>query len=102
MSFQTYPNIAFVVEQLSYYNSNLLISYLHIIKQILGYLKRSNSLNIEWKKNLVEYSSDKRYKEFRVIKYADSSYAGNIEKYKLNIRYNFFFGYAIVTWYSKQ
>lgn len=37
-----------------------------------------------------------------MVRYADSSYAGDIDDRKLITRYCFFFGGGIVTWYSKQ
>ena len=47
LSYKSCLNIVFVVEQLSYHNSNLQVCHLCIVKQVLPYLKRTIMLGIE-------------------------------------------------------
>lgn len=72
----TWLGIAFVIGQLSCHNSDPQASYLHIAKQVLWYLKRTSTVEIVWGKDLVD--NRKKYKSYRIIGYADSSYARDI------------------------
>ena len=71
-------------------------------KQVLRYLKNIISLGIQWERNPTNYKSDGRYGELGMMEYTDSSYVGEIEDRNSIARYYFFFGRAIMTWYSKQ
>lgn len=59
------------------------------------------TLDIKWGKDLTGHQSSKKYKEFGVVGYADSSYAGDLEDRKLISRYYFLLIRAIITLYSK-
>ena len=48
------------------------------------------------------YNQEDKYGSFRVVGYADSSYAGDIDDRKSITEYCFFLGGAITTWCSKQ
>lgn len=43
----------------------------------------------------------KIYKDLEVIEYANNSYVSNLKNKKSIIKYYFFFGKVIITWYSK-
>ena len=47
LTYGTYPNIIFMVKQLSYHNSDLQIRHLCIAKQVLRYLKKTITLGIQ-------------------------------------------------------
>ena len=102
LSCGTRPDNAFVVRQLSCHNADPQIGHLYITKQVLRYLKGTITLGIKWGNNPAGHRSREKYKKLEVIGYTDSSYAGNLEDKKLITRYCFFFGRAIVTWYSKR
>ena len=101
LSCGTRPDIAFVVGQLSCYNSDRQIGHLRIAKQVLRYLKGTITLGIEWGNNPAGYRSGGKYGELGVVGYADSSYAGDLEDRKSITEYYFFLSGAIVTWCSK-
>lgn len=67
---------------------------------MLCYLKGTINIGIVWGLDLAEYY--KKYNPMRIVGYADSSYTRDSEDRKLIIRYCFFFGRGIITWYSKQ
>lgn len=102
LSYGIHPDIAFVVGQLSCHNSDPRVGYLRIAKQVLCYLKGTITLDIEWGNNFAGYQLGGRYGELRIVKYANSNYAGNLEDKKSIIGYYFFLGGAIVTWCSKR
>ena len=88
--------------QVSCHNSNPCIKYLRIAKQVFCYLKNTIILGIEWENNPVGYKAGEKYGEMGILRYADSSYASDIEDRKLIPKYYFFLGGIVITWYSKQ
>lgn len=102
LSCGTHPDIAFVVGQLSCHNSNPQIRYLCIVKQVLRYLKETITLGIKWKNNFADHRLGRKYRELGVVRYADSSYAGNLEDKKSIIGYCFFFSRVIIIWCNKR
>ena len=102
LSWATRPDIAFVVGQLSCHNSDPQTGHLRIAKQVLRYLKGTITLGIQWGNDPAGHQLGGIYGELGVVRYADSSYAGNLEDRKSITEYCFFLGGAIVTWYSKQ
>lgn len=64
--------------------------------------KKIITLGIEQQNNPASHQLGEKYGELGIVKYVDSSYAGDLENKKLITRYCFFFGRAIITWYSKQ
>ena len=102
LSCGTRPDIVFVVRQLSCHNSDLHKEYLHIAKQVLRYLNGTITLGIEWENNLAGYRLGEKYRELGMVRYADSSYAGNLEDRKSITRYCFFLARGIVTCCSKR
>lgn len=55
-----------------------------------------------WENDPAGHQSEDKYGSFRVVGYADSNYAGDLEDKKSIIGYCFFIGGAIVTWCSKR
>lgn len=100
LDYRTRPDIAFVIGQLSHLNSDPLVEYLRIIKQVLRYLKKTNTIGIIQGKDLAGYQ--KRYKSHKVISYANSSYTEEIDDQKSITGYSFFFRRANNTWCNKQ
>ena len=76
--------------------------HLRIAKQVSPYLKGTIILGIEWGKDPPRHQSRGRYGELRIVGYADSSYAGNLEDKKSITGNCFFLAGAIVTWCSKR
>lgn len=81
---RTQPDIAFVVGQLSWHNSDLPAGQLRIAKQVLRYLKGTIILGIIWGNNPAGH----RQKD--------------VEDRKSITRYCFFLGGAITTWCIKR
>lgn len=102
LSYGTRPDIVFMVGQPSHHNSDPCIGHLRIAKQILCYLKKMITLDIKWGKDPVGHQLGGKYGELGVVKYADSSYTGNLEDRKLITGYCFFLSGVTVTWCSKQ
>ena len=75
---------------------------LRIAKQVLRYLKGTMTLGIEWGNDPAGHRSGGKYGEMGVVRYADSSYASDLEDRKSIAGYCFFLGKAIVTWCSKR
>ena len=101
LSYETQPDITFVVGQLSCHNSDLHVGYLYIAKQVFCYLKDIITLDIEWGNNSTNHKTRKKYREMDLIGYADNSYIDDIEDRYLITRYYFFFGRGVITWCSK-
>ena len=97
LSCGTRPDIAFVVGQLSRHNSDSRARHLRIAKQVLQYLKETITLGIEWSRDLAGYRLGENYGKLSIVKYADNSYAGDLDNRKLITGYCFFFGGGIVT-----
>lgn len=91
-----------MVEKLNYHNSNPRIGHLYITKQVLRYLKKTITLDIEWENNPAFHQLGEKYEDLGIVRYVDSKYAANLEDKKLIIGYCFFFSRAIVTWYIKR
>ena len=72
----TWLGITFIIGQLSRHNLDLQAGYLCIAKQVLWYLRRVSTVEIVWEKDLVD--NREKYKSYRIIGYADSSYARDI------------------------
>lgn len=102
LSCGTRPNIASVVGQLSWHNSDLRAGHLRIAKQVLRYLKETITLGIVQENDLADHRCEDKYRPLGVVGYADNNYAGDPEDRKVVTGYCFFFGGAIVTWCSKQ
>ena len=102
LSCGTCPDIAFVVGQLSRYNSDPQVGHHWITKQVLRYLKGSITPCIEWGRDLACHRLGEKYGKFGVIEYVDSSYTGDLNDRKSITGYCFFLGRDIVTWYSKR
>lgn len=101
LSCGTRLDIAFVIGQLNYHNSDPQVKHLRIAKQVLRYLKGTITLGIKWGNNLAGHRSGERYGKLGMVEYADSSYAGNLKNRKSITGYSFFPDRAIVTWCSK-
>lgn len=101
LSCEIQPDIAFVVGQISRHNSDPYMGHLRVTKQVLRYLKNTITLGIEWGNDPAGHRAEEKYRKMYVVRYANNSYAGDIEDRKLIIGYYFFFGKGIVTWYSK-
>lgn len=97
LNYGTRSDIAFVIRQLSYYNSEPQIRHLHIAKQVLHYLKSIITLGIKLRNNLASHQSEWKYGKLEILEYTNSSYVGNLKDRKLITGYCFFFGEAIVT-----
>lgn len=102
LSCGTYPNIAFVVGQLSGHNSNPRTRYLCISKQDLHYLKGTIALGIVWGNDPADHQCEDKNGSLGVVGYADSNYAGDLEDKKSITGYCFFLAGAIATWCSKR
>ena len=102
LSCGTRPDIAFVVGQLSRHNSNPRVGHLRIPKQVLCYLKRTITIGIAWGNDPAGHRVGEKYREIGVVKYADSSYADDIEDRKSITEYYFFLGGGVITWCSKR
>ena len=102
LSCGTHPDIIFIVGQLSCHNLDPWTRHLRIAKQVLRYLKKTITQSMEWENDPAGHQSGGKYGELGVVRYTDSSYAGNLEDKKLIIGYCFFFSRAIVTWCSKR
>ena len=102
LSCETRPDIAFVVEQLSHHNSNSHVGHLCIAKQVFSYLKGTITLGIEWGNDLLGHRAGEKYGEMDVVRYTDSSYAGDIEDKKSITGYCFFLDRGVITWCSKS
>lgn len=89
---------------MSCHNSDPRVKHLRIAKQVLQYLKRTITFGIEWGRDPAGYrsGSGRKYSEHGVVRYADSSYTGDINDRKLITRYRFFLEKDIVTWCSKR
>ena len=96
LNYKIRPNIIFVIGQLSYHNSDPQIGHLCIAKWVLHYLKKIITLGIRWKNNLIGHRLREKYEDLKVIRYADSSYANNLENKKSITKYYFFISRAIV------
>ena len=55
---ETRPNIAFVIKQLSRYNSDPQVSHICIIEQTLWYLKEISSIKIIWGRDPTSHQDD--------------------------------------------
>lgn len=102
LSCGTYFDIAFMVGQLSGYNSDPQASHLHITKQVLYYLKRIIMLGIKWSKGPAGHLLGEKYGDPGMVGYIDNSYASDLEDKNSIIRYCFFLVGAIVTWCNKR
>ena len=102
LSCGTCPDIVFGVEQLSRHNSDPRARYIRIAKQVPQYLKVMITLGIEWGRNPADHRSGGKYSKYGIIRYAKSSYTGDIDDRKLITGYCFFLGVGIINWYSKQ
>ena len=98
LKYLTCPNIVFIVEQLSHQNLDLQVRHLQIAKQVLQYLKRTITFDIEWDTDPVGHQSKLRenYGELDMVKYTNNSYVGDIDNKKSITRYYFFLGRDIV------
>lgn len=96
----TQPDIAFIVGQLSRQNSDPRVGYLCMTKQVLQYLKETNTVGII--QGRYPAGHQERYEHFGIVGYVNSSYARDIENRNSIIGYSFFFGGAIIIWYSEQ
>lgn len=96
-SYRTCLNITFVMGQLSCHILDLLAGHFYIAKQLLRYLKGIIILNIKWGRDLASHWSKKEYKEFGMVGYANSNYAGDFKNRKSIIGYCSLFRRAIIT-----
>lgn len=69
LSYETCLDIAFVLKQLSCYNLNLQVVHLHIVKQVLYYLKEIITLDIKQKNNFIGYQLREKYGKLKIVKY---------------------------------
>lgn len=65
---------------------------------VLRYLKETIILGIKWGNDLAEHYLDEEYRAMRMVKYANNSYANDLEDKMSIIKYYSFFDGAIVTW----
>lgn len=91
-------DITFAMRQLSKYNADSKVSYLKATKWVVRYLKGKMHLRLVY--NIASDINSQLL--YGLIKYVNSNYAGNLEDYKLVIRYYFFINRAIVSWYNKK
>lgn len=80
LAYETKPDIAFVIGQLSYYNSNLQTGHIYITKQTLQYLKRISIFNIVLGINFIDHQDkDDKYRPYKMVNYANNNYLKNID-----------------------
>ena len=60
------------------------------------------TLGIESDKDLIDYEFRKKYRNPETLRYANNSYAIDIQDRKLITGYCFFLNEKIDTWYNKQ
>lgn len=92
------PDIAFVVGQLSWHNSDPRAGHLRIAKQVLIYLKGTITLGIMWGGDPADHLN--KYQPLGVVGY--NNFAGDANDRKSVTWYCFFIGGAITTWCSKR
>ena len=88
------PDISFVVGQLSWYNSDLQIIYIHTTKSVLWYLTGTMLLGLIYERDVAYFME--LYKLYGIFGYANNNYKGNPEDWKSIMNYCFFINRAVV------
>lgn len=92
----TRPDILFVVEQLSKYNTNLRKRYLQATKRVVRYLKRTIKMGLIFgQKSAKQLPRDPS--SYGLVVYVDSNFAGDPEDQKSVIGYCFFLNRAVMS-----
>lgn len=94
-------DIAFVVGQLSRYNTDLRKRHLWAIKKVVWYLERIIEMHLTFGQESTERLS-RAPLLYGLISYANSKFAKDPEDWKLVIGYCFFLNGAMVSWSSKK
>lgn len=96
----TRPDIIFTVGQLSKHNLDPRSGYMKTVKKVVKYLKRTMRLGLVYgssQNDVLAASSP-----FGLIKYGNSSYAGDLKDKKSVMGYYYFLNGAILSWCSKK
>lgn len=83
-------NIVFIIEHLSKWNTNLKVSFLKVVKQILKYFKRTIYLKITYK------AAKLKAFLYKPIRYANSNYIRDLKNCRSVMEYYFLINRIIV------
>ena len=98
--YSTKPDIFFAIRQLSKYNADSQISHIKVAKKFVYYLKGIMHLSLIYSGHLKDEKEIKAsiiLFPFRLIRYRDSSYAGNPENKKSVMEYCYFINGVIIS-----
>ena len=101
----TRPGISFAIGQLSKYNADPQIGHMKAAKKVVCYLKGTIHLGLIYGGHLKNEEKTKASITpflFGLIKYGNSSYAGDSEDRKSVIGYCCFINGAVISWCSKK
>lgn len=101
LAYDTRPDIAFAIRQLSKYNSNPKKGHLQAAKRVVRYLKRTMQLRLVYAQK-PDKAALKDLSPYSLIGYADGNFTDDPEDRKSVKKHYFFFNKAIVSWNSKK
>jgi len=88
----TRPNIAYIVWVLGRYLSNPGMDHLKAAKRVMGYLKRTKSYMLTYK----------RSDQLEITGYSDSDFAGCLDSLRTTLDYIFMLAGGVVSWCSAK
>lgn len=93
--YSTRLDIAFVIGQLSKYNSDLRKNHLQVTKRVVRYLKSIMDMSSIFGREIANCFL-REPPPYSLVKYPDSNFAENSENWKLVIDYYFFLNRAVI------
>lgn len=93
--YNTRPDIAFVVEQLSKHNNNLKKDYLWAAKKVVRYLKGTIEMKLSF--GWEEKCLPKDLLPYKLICFANNNFARDLENWKSVMSYYFFLNRVVVS-----
>ena len=86
--YRIWPNIVFVIRQLSRHNFDPKARYIGMTKQVFQFLKMTITFRIKWRNNPISYQSN--YPLQDIIGYANSNFAQDPDDQKSTTAYYLF------------